>query len=299
MPSRFGTLAIIAFWLITTTIVVRRDVWPRYFGDAPPAVAIDIADEATQTAPTQWVITRAGKPVGNLTARMHYDATDDTFEFTNNYTTLQLELSRGMTLEVPRLTTTVRVSRGGALREQSMAGEMAVALGGVELGRAKAEIRGQVDQGELRSHCTIFAPPNSPQPVVDRDLDPVPAPGGQVLNPLMPLNRLRGVRPGRRWVVQAVDPLAEAGVLLVRELGKDSALVRAIPVPKAQELFAAVDDDPQLLERDKGEPVPCWVIRYRRGSDGEARTWVAVSDGRVMRQEAVTSGDSIRFDRVE
>ena len=297
MPSRLGTLLIVAFWLATTFVVVRRDIWPRYFGDEPPAVAIDIADEATQLAATHWAVTRAGKPVGSLRAHMRYEAADDTFRFVNDYARLRLELARGFELEVPQLTTAVRVNRDGGLREQSMSGQMAVLVGGVEVGSARAEVRGAVEGGVLKAHCTIFAPPESRTPSVDRDLDPVPAPGGQVLNPLMPLNRLRGVRPGRRWVVRAVDPLADAAVLLVRELGKDSALVRAIPAPRSRELLAEVDDEPQLLKRDGLPAVPCWVIRYRHGGEGEARTWVAVNDGRVLRQEATLSGDSIRFER--
>ena len=299
MPTRLGVAAVIAFWLATTAVVVRRDIWPRYFGGDPPAVAIDIADEATQLAATNWVITRSDEPVGSLRAHMVYVPEDDTFRFVNNYARLRLEVADGVTLVVPHLTTEVRVSRDGALREQSMRGEMAIQLRGVELGSAKADVDGVVEGGFLKSHCTIEVPPGAKVPAVDRDLDPVPAPGGQVLNPLMPVNRLRGITPGRRWVVRAVDPLADAAVLLVRELGKDSALVRAIPAPESRELLAEVGDEPQLIEREVGEPTPCWVIRYRHGGEGEARTWVSVRDGRVLRQEAVLSGDSIRFDRVE
>lgn len=299
MPSRLASGLILVFWLATTAFVVHRDVWPRYFGDAPPAVQIDLADEATQQVPTRWKVTRAGKPVGSLTTQMTYVPADDTFRFVNKYTNLRLDAGvQGVSFDVPRLDTVIRVDRSGGLREQSLSGELVARIGPLDVGKAGVEVTGLVGGGELRARCVIKSPPESNTPVVDRQLDPVPVPAGQVLNPLMPLNRLRDVQPGRRWVIRQVNPLADAAAALVKELGKGSALVGTIPTPESRDLVAEVGRTPETLDRPDLPAVACWVITYR-GSEVEARTWVSTADGRVIRQEAAGhgAGDAIRFDR--
>lgn len=299
MPSRLASGLIVLFWLGTTAFVVHRDVWPRYFGDAPPAVQIDLADEATQQVPTRWKVTRGGKPVGSLTTQMTYSQADDTFRFVNKYVNLRLETGiQGITFDVPQLDTVIRVDRAGALREQSLVGKLVARIGPVPAGEASVEVTGLVAGGELRARCVIKSPPESKTPLVDKQLDPVPVPAGQVLNPLMPLNRLRDVQPGRRWVVRQVNPLADAAIALAKELGKGSALVGAIPTTESRDLVAEVGRTPETPDRPDLPRVACWVITYR-GSDVEARTWVSTTDGRVIRQEAAGHGaaDAIRFDR--
>ena len=300
MPSRLGLLAIVLGWCAVTGHVVYHDVWPRYFADAPPALQIDLADEATQLAPTKWAITRGGKKIGTLTTRMEYLAADDTFRFVNNYGQLSLDAGTGnrvVTVEAPKLVTTIRVSRTGELREQSMSGELRVSLGPVELGHASAEVEGRVVNGLLVGRCKIRYPINAAQPTIDRELEPVPVPAGQVLNPMMPVNRLRDITPGRRWVIREVDPLKDALAVLGQELSKQSKFNLPLPASASgAELIAEVQSGTEDFPLRPGEAVPCRVIAYR-GERVSARTWVSVADGRVMRQEATVGDDTLRFDR--
>jgi hypothetical protein len=303
MPSRLGVGFIILFWLAATAHVGYREVWPRYFSDGPPPLRIDLTDEAAQTVPTYWDVYRGDQRVGKFTTRMQYVPDDDTFRFHNSYLNLTLDqtLPSGMAvvLEVPKLDTTVRVSRSGELREQQMAGTfrgtLKTKLGSIPLGEATAEVTGEVRNGQLVGRCQIKSQFGN----IDRPLELVPVPQGQVLNPMMPVSRLRDVQPGRRWVIREVDPLRDALNVLVKEVLKSSQVVAsALPQPGGGELIAEVLSSPEKLERPGKESVECWVIEYR-GDEVQARTWVSVADGRVMRQEASGFGERLRFERQE
>ena len=300
MPSRLGLVAIVVAWLAVTGHVLYHDVWPRYFADAPPALQIDLVDEATQQAPTKWAITRAGAKIGTLMTRMEYLKDDDSFRFVNTYTKLTLDAGTGgvpLTIEVPRLVTTIRVNRAGELREQSMSGELRVVLGPLELGHAAADVDGRVVNGLLLGRCKVRYPVNAAQPTIDRELEPVAVPAGQVLNPMMPLNRLRDITPGRRWVIREVDPLKDALAVLGQELSKKSNFNLPLPASASgTELIAEVQSGTEDYPLRLGEPIPCRVIAYR-GERVSARTWVSVADGRVMRQEATVGDETLRFDR--
>jgi len=302
MPSRFGIAVILAFWLAVTGYIGYRDVWPRYFSEAPPPIAIDLADEATQQAATRWSIYRGDAKIGSLSTRMDYQAADDSFRFVNNYTKLTLEAGKfgvgKVELDLPSLTTTVRVNRAGALLEQSMQGEIHLLIGGIELGNGSAEVTGRVVQGVLRGRCLVRYPMTVKVPNIDRELEPVPVPAGQVLNPMMPVNRLRDVTPGRRWVIREVDPLRDAGAVLGKEILGRNALGAGIGMPASEnrELIAEVSSDTEALPRRGSPDVVCRIIRYR-SEQVTAQTWVAAADGRVMRQEASMAGERLRFER--
>jgi hypothetical protein len=297
MPSRLGVALIGLFWLATAGVVGYRDVWPRLFSDGPPPLRIDLIDEAAQAAPTVWVIYRGPERVGAVHARTEYVAATDTFRFVNSYRDLKVALGRvgglNLTVQVPALETAVRVSRAGDLREQRLDGRLAVVAGPATLGEAKAEVVGHVDAGQLVGRVRL----QSPFGDLDRPLDPVPVPAGQVLNPLLPVNRLQGVHPGRRWVVRQVDPLQDALDALVRQMAAKSEVAGGLVPPRGnRELVAEVKSAPERVTRKSGEKVQCWVIEYR-GDEVTARTWVSVADGRVLRQEAVGLGERLRFER--
>jgi hypothetical protein len=296
MPSRLGVGLILLFWFATTTYVAHREIWPRYFSHGPPPLRIDLADEAAQALPTHWDVYRGDQRIGKLTTRMQHVDEDDTFRFVNTYTGLTFDFAT-VSLEVPKLDTTVRVTRTGELREQQMNGTLRgvvkTRLGATAVAEASAEVSGVVQGGQLVGRCRITSPVGN----IDRPLDPVPVPQGQVLNPMMPVSRLQDVQPGRRWVIREVDPLRDALNVLFREVLKSSeVMASALPQPGSRELIAEVKSSPELLERPGREPVECWVIEYR-GDEVQARTWVSTADGRVLRQEASGFGEQLRFDR--
>jgi hypothetical protein len=180
------------------------------------------------------------------------------------------------------------VTRLGSLREQSMIGKMTVA--GLS---AEARVHGRNENGTFVGQCAI----DSPLFQFHRDLEPVPVKNGNALNPLQPVNRIVGIRPGQRWTVQEIDPLGEALAMVFKE--KLASHGVRLPERERQPLLAEVGATPEPLAWGKTrETATCWVIDYRRG-EAHARTWVRVVDSKVLRQEASLMGDRIALERDE
>jgi len=113
----------------------------------------------------------------------------------------------------------------------------------------------------------------------DYQFKPVPvARTGSVLNPLHPVNRIKGLRPGQTWRMPLLDPVAKAQGALEHLLGKNDAPF----------LNARVLPQPQMLP-DHPSPIPCLVIEYD-DEETRPRTWVQVGSGLVLRQEASQLG---------
>lgn len=299
MPTRLSIGLIVAFWLVTTGYTVQRDLLPRLWSDAPPAIRIDLSDEATQAVPARWTVIRNDVPIGTLNTRMSYDPDEDSFAFESTYRNVQLVV-QGLHCEIPELILTIRVGRQGDLRAQRMVGQLIGKLmaGPVEAFRAEAKVRveGTVQNGMLVGICHV----DSPLGEIHQPLEPTPVRKGQLLNPLQPVNRLRDVRPGRRWVVYESNPLGEAVLAMGQGLLKKHAGSALMNFPKQDherpQWIAEVASQPEVLSRRANRDVSCWVIDYR-GDSGTARTWVSVEDGRVLRQEARSQGEVIRLDR--
>ena len=289
MPSRVAVAGIVAFWLATTGFVAYRDVWPRVFANGPPPVSIELADEARQNVPARWTLYRNGQKAGRLTTQMKYIDAEDAFQFTYRYSELTLEQA-DITLTASEAVSEVLMSRAGDLKGQTMTAKVKVLFRGAELAAGTIDVRGVVTDGVLTGRGELKSGPLN----AAGDLDPVPVPGGQPLNPLQPVNRLRGVRGGHTWVVHESNPLQDAVADLVRK--KVAEFGVRFQERKAKDvLVAAVDRSPQVLNW-KGEDVACWVIEYRR-AEPVARTWVRVTDGKVLRQEAFEKGESLTFER--
>lgn len=291
MPSRIGIVLILAFWLAVTAYVIREDVLPHYAASAP-AVQVDLVDEATRGVPARWGVFHGSSRVGTLGTLMEHDPASDTFRFESSLRELNLE-SNGFKLQSPKLDLVSRIHRDGRLAAESMKGTLTGTLGGVPFTVA-VEIESTVRNGVLEGRCRI----SSNVLNADEPLTPTPVPTGQVLHPLQPLNRLKDVRPGHRWTIQQVDPLASAMNVLARKLAEKYGLGSLVKFPTSGEgktLIAEVRSDPVLLERAKGG-VLCWRIDYR-SETSTATTWVAVSDGKVLRQEAVSFGETLRLER--
>jgi len=284
MPSRPVVALIVSFWFATLALVGYRDVWPRIAASGPPPIAVDLSDEATQYVPIKWRVFRGDKPIGTLTTKLAYQDADDTFEFTSQYKDLRIEVG-ALELSIPEMMTRTRVTRTGSLREQSMAGNL-------HLGefRAEVSVEGRNENGTFTGRCKI----ESPLFQVDEPLAPVSVKDGQALNPLQPVNRIVGIRPGQRWTVNEIDPLGDAIAALFKEKFKGVA-----PEQKKEPLLAEVQSEEEsLLWGRQREESLCWVIAYRSG-EARARTWVRVGDGKVLRQEASLMGDRIALEREE
>lgn len=278
MPPRSVGLAVVAFWLATMGWLVYRDIWPALRPGQPPPFAIDLADEAQLHAPRiRWSILRVHDgqetKIGRARTWVGYRAADDTFELHNETEDLSLG-GLLLAVRIPRLKSMYRVRPDGSLRGMTakLDANVRAALSSLEI---KASMAGDVREGQFFAHGVLEAPGWGKH---EQDLQPVAvSPHGTVLNPLHPVNRIAGLRPGQQWRVPVVDPVMDA---LAAQFG------RALPAfkPGPQFLDATVLDKPMTLEYE-GKPVDCLVIEYR-GTNMTARTWVRQTDGLVLRQDA-------------
>ena len=294
--------AIIVFWLGATFWLGYREIWVKFVTDSPPELTIDLADEATTVPlPVRWILIRNDKEIGRVETRMVYAPAEDTFELHSNMKQVELvyPIFQPLTLKttVPKFETMQRVTRGGELREVAGKGEItcAVMSGPLTLYsfNLNTDLRGIVKQDRI--HWTVKLGD------VSATIDPTPVPTGSVLNPLQPLNRIRGLRPGQRWELTLVDPLADAITAgLPQLLAKMSNEVGVAPqegiaLPKIggpRVLRAEV-----LRELREFDKKPYRIIEYHSGEELMGRTWIDEETGKVVRQEAFQMGEHLILQR--
>ena len=302
MPSRFAAFVIVLFWLGTTAYLGYTRVWPWWSASAAPAVSVSATDEASRVKVRWRVQFKSGtgpfQKAGHLTTELKADDTD-TYTFVAQYSDIKLSLL-GVTVRVPKATTEVTIDRDGHLRKQSMTGSGVFVIPLVGEVSGSGSVTSHVAGGVLRGRAEGSVLGLTLDPT---DLPPVPVPSGQVLNPLLPVNRLTGVTPGRRWTIRQVDPLGDSLKQLLQAVMAKNGVGAKMLGGRADdgELLAEVLPDLDAIAvRRNEETVPCRVIEYR-GSDNKvaARTWVSAADGRVMRQEARADGSTLRLDRDE
>ncbi|CAN5518784.1 hypothetical protein BH11PLA2_BH11PLA2_20080 [soil metagenome] len=291
MPSRFSIVLILIFWLMVTAYVVHREVLPRFNADAPPAVQIDLSDEATVRIPAQWGVFLGDKRLGTLNTQMLYDNKADVYTYVSTYNDLKITAAV-FEISAPKLKLTTTVNRDGAMVAQGMKGNIIAADAKRPMLKLQASVTmdGVVIDGLMQGRCTVNADALGIK--LDEPFEPVPVPAGQVLQPLQPMNRLRGVKPGHRWMIREVNPLTDAVTLLVSKMlkgnGLDSLMKQGTQKP---EMIAEVRSEPVMLKLRNNE-VSCWVIDYR-SQEVTARTWVAVDGGKVLRQDANGMGETL------
>lgn len=282
MPSRLACIAIVAFWLATTGWLAKRELAPRWSAGAPPAVVIELADEAIrQPMPVRWRLYRNGEAVAPARTVVEYHEPDDSFDLNSTIFGFTL-LREPISVKVEELRSRQRVERSGRLIGVSTDVKLDVAGQPIRF-----TLSGAVVGGEARPVCRV----ETPWAVLTPTLAPVPVTGAGALNPLHPVNKVLGLWAGRTWRQSLSDPLTDAlreslAAYAKKEHGADlSALLgRAGPTSLVAEVTG-----PETLNWSNAAH-DCWVIRYR-GEGYEARTWVRVSDGLVLRQDAAAAGE--------
>ncbi len=301
MPSRTLSLFILIFWLGTLGWFTRRELWPALFpGDAPPFV-IDLGDEVTAqfSGPNArrdvlWSIQRNDEPIGMAETRLRYFKEDDTFEMVSRVTNLLIKSL--LQVEIPEFENAYRVNRQGELRHLRMAGQMKIRVLGFTL-TGSVELTGEVRDDKLYRQGTLKL---TGWGTIRPRFEVIDAPRGSVLNPMHPVPKVH-VRPGMRWRMPVIDPLADAVEPVLQALveqvrpGEPLDLKKLIP-PRSPFLDAEVLDERVEVEYNR-EIFRCIVIEFR-GDGRTARTFVRESDGAVLRQEAFTQGERIALIRL-
>lgn len=288
MPSRPWVWFIIVAWLSVTGYTLWREWQPYFTGQGAPPVAIDLADEAAQAVPIRWTLYRGEEVIGRLNTQMSYQDADDTFLFTHVYRQMQLH-SAGVRVEVPELQIQLRLNRTGELLEQNVVGTLELRGLGLAMS-AQVRVHGVALEGYWQTEVEWSSPWGSQK----RTLPAGPLSRGQPLNPLLPVNRLAGLRPGRRWMVRVDDPLETSLREWLQSVAAQYGLT--LPEPQTEPLVGEILREPQALRWGSAE-ILCWVIEYRRREELAARTYVQVSDGRVLMQEAFGQGEHVRLVR--
>jgi hypothetical protein len=141
-------------------------------------------------------------------------------------------------------------------------------------------IKGEVVNDVLEPHIFLDQ--------LEQKLDPIDlARQGSILNPMHPLNRLRGLHTGQTWRITMFDPLQGAQNKFVGDIAKSRVTIPA--------LIAEVKTDTLTWQHRE---VDCFKIEYHEpGKDVTASTWVRRGDGLVLQQEASHFGFEIISER--
>jgi hypothetical protein len=298
MPSRPAILLILLGWLAALGWFAHRELWPVLFpGDSPPFV-IELADEVTSEFAGEvkrpdvlWGIYRDDRRIGKAETRLRYFRDDNTFELETRIVMVKL-VEEPVPIVIPELYNTYRLNRKGELLQMRMSGTISV------LGiKGTATFLGLVHDGKVHRSGLLDIEFARIGQVIPK-LDPIDAPSGSVLNPMHPVPKVKGLRPGRRWRMPILNPLGDA-----IQPALQAILDKIQPGQKFNLKLPTgpVFLDAEVLEETaeivlNGVSHTCRIVEYR-GDDRPARTYVRMSDGAVMRQEAYALGDRIVLQR--
>jgi hypothetical protein len=280
MPSRPIVYAILGFWLAANGWLIYREIWPRLRPAEPPAYSIDLEEEAGGGA-ISWEVIHNKKRIGTAIAQVVFDDPSKNYDLKCDYTFEKEGLPIITLLSVKRMLSVLRVTRQGELRQA----RVKLRLGGFT--SAEMLLQADIENGKLTPRLEMSAGGGLLENKLD--FEPVEvSEGGSILNPMHPLNKVRGLREGLNWRLPDVDPLKTAAAALSQQYTGQT--FRLPP------LFAEVRSSPLAWA---GESFECWVIDYREaGQKVTARTWVRKTDDRVLRQEATHQGTQLVLERV-
>lgn len=297
MPPRIVVGAVLLGWLLLNGWFISNQWFPWWRTEERPPFAVELADEVAPLH-SSWIIYRKDQKIGTGETRMA-PKTDGTFELSTRLR--DLDLPAGIaSAKLPLLWTTSIVNRDGELQSLDAKCNMIFNVLGNEI-KVDAHIRGRVEGEQFVGECNLdtpFGPKSEP-------LTPIPLTSKNAFSPLQPLQKYPALKPGQTWKVSAVDPASEALAAAVRQVG-NRLLEEAFPNGKAplkfpttksvpQDLLAEVQADTTTITH-RGKSYTCRVIVFR-ADEVKARTWVDVTDGKVIRQEALGMGESIIMQR--
>ncbi len=297
MPPRYVVATIIAFWIGSIAFLIHREYWPWWRTDAPPPFIVELADEASPLT-AQWSIYRGEHRVGSASTTMTC-LKNNTIELSSTIDNLEINMQAlvySVQIRITKLHTIQRATRDGQLLSVHSRLQLAIIALGQKFDM-KATINGVVKENLLHARSTL----DSPLGHSEQELEPIPMQMGNVLNPMQPIAKVR-VRPGQHWKMSNVDPIGEAMNVsfqqLLQQLTKKeggSGLKLKVATPRT--VLAQVDTEPREWKHD-GKLASCYVIEYR--SDDRSMTgstWVAIADGKVMRQEVSGFGEKLVLER--
>lgn len=302
MPSRFVALTIVVFWLAVMGWFVVRDILPHWRTGIAPPFSIELADEAVrQVVPVRWSIVRNDVEVGQLRTTLRPLESGDEYELAAGCTELalvdaSLPVIGSVKLTIRNYDDRLRVSRDGELRGMTTSLGLTARVGAGPTTTATAELGADVVRGKLERWFRFRSPALG-------EFAPALEPGelirGSVLNPLHPLHRLSGIRPGQHWRQPLVSPHEDIVRAALARLPGAESTARMLEQKNVRWLDAHVRSAGEFLEWSGGE-TECLVIDYHgdwHGDDYRAQTWIRRADGLVLRQVAESPGQRLVLQR--
>lgn len=268
MPPRLLTAAIVLGWLTTTSMLVYRELAPRFQAGQPPPFTIPLTAEVGDSV-VNWNVLQKDQPVGSGHTQIKMQP-GRIFALSADFKLDKLKIF--VEFEKVKMTAVYRVTEDGRL----LSGSAKIILSKP----FPAEI---VFKGEVRDrmfHPTLAV-------LVDgRDINPFPpepvpvSESGSILNPMHLVHKISGLRAGRSWVIPLMDPLRAA----------PSAAQDLLPVKTAaiNQVVATVTVEDLPWHH---MTVPCFKIAYAKpGERPLAATWVRRRDDAVLQQWASYEG---------
>ncbi len=325
MPSRPVAVLIVLGWLAALGWFTHRELWTVLFPDQAPPFVIDLGDEVTSQLgndrrradepPLSPLDTQLRRPevlwgiyrhderaggdvrIGRAETRLRYFEDDNTFEMETRIVNLEPNKSPLVQISIPGMFNTYRIDRHGEFRGMSVYGLLKFSFFGSQPVEIWIKLTGDLWDGKVVWTGRLDI---SGYGSVVPKIEPTEAPKGSVLNPLHPLPKIKNLRPGRRWRMPVIDPLADVvepaiTAALKKFLPGQNIDVKKLLTARPAFMDAEVLTDTVNVDFNR-EPHPCRVLEFR--SEGNlARTYVRVSDGAVLRQEATTRGEQIVLQR--
>lgn len=276
MPPRLITAAIILAWLTTTSVLVYREVAPRFQAGQPPPFTIPLTAEVGDSV-VNWNVLQKDQPVGSGTTQIRMQP-GRTFDLSADFKLDKLKIF--VEFEKIRMTGVYRVTEEGRLLSGSARITLAKPFP-IEI-VFKGEVRDQMFHPSLA--VLVDGLDVNPFPP-----DPVPvSESGSILNPMHLVHKISGLRAGQSWVIPLMDPLRAA----------PSAFKDFVPgnMSVANHVVATVTTDD--LDWHK-TTVPCFKIEYAKPNERPlAATWVRRQDDAVLQQWASYEGMEYTLQRV-
>lgn len=282
MPARWATVAIPIFWLFMTGWLIQRDLLPR-LGFGAINYETVLANRAVAES-AHWIIKLDDRTVGSLLTIVEPQE-DGSCELvargnltgvippdpTPTYRSSSTDTFDRLALPDLQIRSRFLISSTGRLQRFSVT----LAIHGLH---KDLQVIGSVDGEEL--HLTA-----SGIPVLEGESRIPIDPQAIVLDQFGPINRIPGLKIGKQWITRTVNPLAAFLTKTTWFGGTGSAL--------AVIQHSVVGTE---IHEWNGKFWPCYVVEHEHAHT-KGKSWVRVSDGLVLRQEAPFGGSMVVFEQ--
>lgn len=287
MYSRWFSVTVVLFWLVTMSWLVGQKVLPSLMVGTPPTYQSIVEDHAALAQPVSWTIALNDKPLGtaeswakeldNGVTEFHSRVRLDELplaELTPGWVKSLLRVMDG-SQELEDLTVQVDVESDLEIDPLGRPiGFNSVATFGGQASSLKAVLQGVVEgrrvklkvkSGEFVYNTDAFLPTDS-----------------LMSDALSPQTRLPDLKVGQSWTVPVYSPLR--------------------PTDSLEVLHAKVERREPIVWRNRVVPAYLIVLRSDPGSElsnaqaAKAKVWVDL-DGNVLRQELMLLASRLTFER--